>query len=356
MARSLGLAVDPTAGGTKYDDVVATPTPVAIPDPTVWIPATTATMSRNPNNLNRNNEVRGVRGSAAPIAFSADPTVSFESRAYPQVAKLVLSAALSGTPAATGTAPAAITTKIEPTQANPLRTLVAHLHREEQYEVESGIAVDSVELKLPADAEGTLTVEGKALYHDVKQTLPSPLPTTSYTGLGEHTFMLRDVKAYKGAGAGVLIDCLAGLTIKFDNGLIDDFTSRFCAGQNVRSYTVNSQSYRQWYPTRHRIGPQLITGRLDFGLTRPDLELERVLAVADKLVIEASAGPISPATTPAVDEVLRITLAKSVLTGGGADPLVDEGDIKSNYEFGGFVDPSTGKDITVEFVSKTAVS
>lgn len=354
MARWIGLAVDPTPGGTTYDLINADTDPVEIPDPSIWVPFTTATASAGSNNLDRNNEGRGRRAQSAPIAFSASPRASFESRAYPGIVKPIVSRALSGIGAGTGTAPAAITTPIEAVQSNPLKTLAVHLLREEQYDVLTGVAVNNFELNLAADQEGTINLsDARGLYHDVTDDLPDPLPTPTWSHLGD-TYKLRDAVAYVGE-TRVKIDCLAGFTLSWSNGLIDDFQSRFCAGENVREYTLGGKKYRIWLPKRHKIGPQAVTGTLNFGVTRPDLETRRILADAQRFEIVCSAGPISPATTPAADEVMKITMYRQVFTDGGADPLVRDGDIKSSYTFGAFADPTTGQDVRIEFVSNAAV-
>lgn len=356
MARWLGLALDPTRGGTTYDDITADVDPVEIPDPTIWVPATTAQASPGSNNLDRNNEVTGSRGNPPPVSFSADPSVTFESRAYPAIVKPIISRALSSIGTPSGTRPAAITTEINPTDSNPLAALVVHLLREEQYDVLTGVAVGSFSLNLPVDAEGTISLgDGRALYHDVPQTLPDPLPTPSYTATGgRQTYMLRDVSAFLGDGAGVRIDCLAGFRLDYNNSLIGDFQSRYCAGENIRIVRVGGVDYRIWLPGRNKIGPQRITGTLDFGVTRPDLELARMIAQAQKLVVECTAGPAG--TTPAADEMMRITLHKQVFMDGGAGDLVKDGDIRSSYQFEAFLDPATGRDLTVEFVSSAAVA
>lgn len=353
MARWIGLATDPTAGGTTYDQIVDTTSPVAIPRPDLWVPYTTATATGGSSNLDRDNEGRGTRASPAPTAFREEPRGSFECRAYPPMVKAIIARALSSVATATGTRPAALTTAITPTQSNPLSALVMHLLREEQYDVITGLAVNSFELSLEADAEGTIALsDGWGLYHDVADTVPGGIDRPTYTGLGD-TYKLRDAIAYVGDSA-TRIDCLAGFTLSWSNNLIADVISRYCAGENVRSYTYNSNPYRIWLPARNKINRQTATGQLRFGTTRPDLELRRILSDAQRFVIECSAGPIIPATTPVADEMMRITFYKQALTDGGADALVNEGDIRSSYTYGAFADDS-GNDVKVEFVSSAAV-
>lgn len=350
MARWIGLAFDPTPGGTTYDQI--NDRSVAIPDPELWIPATTATASAGSNNLNRNNEVRGRRGNTAPIAFNAAPTASFEVRAYPAIVRAVVAAGLGriGTPR--GTSPAAITTTVSSLDSNPIPTLALHLLREEQYEVVAGLAVDRFELNFAADAEGTVQLsEGRGLYYDVAQSLPDPLPRPDYRNVSGETFKIRDLVAYMGDGEGIRVDCLNQLSLSFDNAFIDDFQSRYCAGENVRSYVYEGRTYKVWLPGRHRVGPQAITGTMGFAEARPDLELRRILSHATKFRAVLTAGAIEPATTPARDETMEIVIHQQVLTGGGADPLQKDGDIRSSYEFGGFLDPATNEDLDISFTT-----
>lgn len=355
MSRWIGLAIDPTAGGTTYDKVTDTTAPVAIPDPTIWIPESTATASPGSTNLDRNNENRGVRGMPAPKAYRLDPKVSFESRAYPKVVKPVISRALGRIGATSGgPSPRAITTPIETAQSNPLPALVAHVLREEQYEILTGVAINTFELDLAVDAEGVIRLsDGWGLYYDVTDVVPDPGDIAPvFSGYGP-TYTIQNAIAYVG-DAATRIDCLAGFTLSVNNNLIADTRSRYCAGENIRNYSLNGNTYSVWLPTRNKISSQTITGTLDFGQTRPDLELRHILADAQRFVIECSCGPAVPATTPAANEMMRITTYKQVFTDGGADPMVKDGDIRSSYTYGAFLDDSN-RDLLVEFVSGAPV-
>jgi hypothetical protein len=344
VARWLGLVDDAEPGGSTLD-ALADPGPVAIPAPDYFIPVTAANADPGLRNLDRDNEVRGRRGNVAPVAFASAPSLTFEARAYPLLLRRIIPAALGGAPVDTGVAPAAITSTVEPLESGALPAMHATLVREEQTDRLAGLVIEEFELNLPADEEGTLSVTAQGLYHEPAATSSPPSPT--YLG-HEDAFMLRDVVAFTGDGAGVRIDCLGGFGLTWNNGLVDDFRSRFCAGENVRDFLVGGLRQRLWYPGRHKLGPQAITGRLDFGTTRPDLEERRLVLAAEKLVVELSAGPLG--TTPDADEMLRLTVWKHALTGGGAEALAREGDITSSYEFTGYLDPASGKDLTAAFV------
>lgn len=348
MARFLGLTVDPQAGGSTYDVLSPAGAAIAWPAPTLKVPVTTATADPGENKRERNDEVTGRRGNIAPVAFSEDPSFTFSARAYPGLLKALISRALGNLAAPTGVAPAAITTKADPIQSGSLPALIATAVRETQTDFLSGLVVGELTLDFPADEDATIQVAMDALYREAAVTGAPAQPATVY---GE-PMVLRDVKAYGGATGVTPIPCLGGLGLTFNNGLVKDLRTRYCAGANVKAVVAAGKTTRIWYPGKHKIGPQTITGRLDFGVERPDLETRRALADAEKLVIELVGYPL--ATTPVVNELVRITLHREVLTGGGASELVREGDITSSYEFGGFVDPTTNKDIEVEFLGTAA--
>jgi hypothetical protein len=355
--RWFGFTDDPVAGGSSLEDLIAEG---AGPDPTwaapdTFVPVSAAQVDPGLTNLDRNNEVRGRRANAAPISFASAPSETFTARAYPPLLRSIIPKALSGTPANTGVAPAAISSTVGPIQSGDLKAIQAYLVRENQLDRVSGAVVEEFALNFPTDEEGSVDVTLRGLYHDVDPTdTVAGLPAADFTDFVGDTFMLRDVKAYLGAGAGVLIDCLAGFGLTWNNGLIDDMRSRFCAGKNIETTVIDAERHKLWYPDRHKLGPQSVTGRLDFGDVRPDRELRRILTHAEKLVVELTAGPI-PAAVPAADEMLRFTLYKQAPTGGGAEPLVREGDQVSSYEFTAYLDETTNKDVEATFVGAAAI-
>lgn len=356
--RWLGISRDAEPGGSTYD-ALSDPGPLAWPASTVFVPVTTANVDPGLSDLDRNDEVRGRRGNTAPVSFASAPSGSFSARAYPELVRALIPDSLGEITGTTGVAPAARTTEVVPVgdtgAAGVLPARFLTVVREEQIDRLAGAIVEEWTLSLPIDAEGTLEFTMPALYHEVDATEDvAGLPTPAYVGWDD-TYMLRDVVAYTGDGAGVRIDCLAGATLTFNNGLVDEFRSRFCAGENVRASVAGGGTRRLWFPKRHKLGPQAVTGTLDFGTTRPDLEERRILRLAEKLVLELTAGPITGAI-PAANEMVRFTIAKHVLTGGGAGALEREGDITSSYEFSGYIDPATGDDFAAEFVGGAAIA
>jgi hypothetical protein len=353
MSRWIGLAADPNAGGSTYDDVEDGGGTIAAA--TEFYPVTTAQVDVGLTTQDRNDEVRGRRGNTAPRSFASAPSLTFAARAYPALTNALVRRALGGAVGTSGSSPAAITSTVTPLQEGNLPASIGTLVREGQTDRLTGLVVESFELNFPVDEEGTIEVTMPGLFHRVDPTSGvSGLPTPDYTANSGDTYKLRDAQAFVGPGAGVAIDCLAGFGLTFDNGLIDEFRSRFCAGRNVAQTVLDGQTYRTWYPDRHKLGPQQVSGRLDFGDVRPDRELRRILTHAEKLVFEVGAGPLS--TTPAAESLLRLTLSNVALTGGGADPLAREGDQVSSYEFTAYVDTAGANDVQAQFVAAAAVA
>jgi hypothetical protein len=346
--RYLGYLTDPTAGGTTFDDIVAG----AIADPTEFVPVTTAQVDPGVGQVDRNDEVRGRRANSAPISFSSTPSLTLGARAYPKLVRAIVRNALGGSISSTGVPPAAVDSTVGPLQSGNLPALIAWLVREGQIDRLTGLVVEEFTLDFPIDGEGTIEATLQGLYHDVDPATAIVEPAPVYADYDD-TYMLRDLTAIMGDGAGVEIDCLAGFGLTYNNGLIDDARSRFCAGKNVQETVLDGQTHRVWYPNQHKLGPQQVSGRLDFGDVRPDRELRRILTHAEKLVVEVAAGPLG--TTPDADDMMRWTLYKQAPTGGGAEPLQREGDQVSSYEFTAYIDESLSKDVEATFTGDAAL-
>lgn len=352
--RFLAIGADPNsaAGGSTYDQLTS-PGPLVNPTLDDYYPVVSANVTPGYEDRDRNDEVRGRRAGAAPYPWRAAPTFTFRVRLYPTIAKWLYPHLLGGAPASTGTAPAAVTTAFEPVgYGSLLPAFNLTLVREDQIDRLWGCWVGEVETEVTGEGEVFVTVSGRALYHKSDPTSGSFTPSTAahkqpYAGV--------TLKAQTGNGALTAIDCLSSMSFTFSNELSDDDDVRFCKGANVVRTAVGTTYRYRHYPSKHRLGRQSVTGNLQFGTTRPDLETRRLLTTTEKLVATVTGDPISPATTPAADELLRWTFHTYVLTGGEADELQSEGEIKSAYEFGAFLDESTGKDFTTEFVTKAAV-
>ena len=362
--RWLGYIADPVAGGSTLEDLeaVAAGGP-AILAPTEFVPVTTGQVDPGTNDLDRDNEIRGRRANVAPVSFASAPSLSFEARAYPKLLRRLVRNALGGSISSAGAPPAAVTSTVDALQSGNLPALIAWLIREGQTDRLTGLWPSEVELNFPIDEEGTVSATLTGLYHRVAATdaLPADpngepaadVPTPAYVGY-EDAFMLRDAIAYLGPGAGTEIPTLAGFGFTFNNGLIDDFRSRFRPRHNIEVVNVDGDEHKLWFPERHKLGPQSVTGRIDLSDVDPDSEARRIVRHAEKLVFEVAAGPLG--TTPEADEMLRLTFHKQSPGGGGAEPIVREGDQVSSYEFSGYLDEATSKDVEATFVGTAALT
>ena len=353
MARWLAIATDTNSltGGTNLDAAGAYPPTIA--DPTIDIPVRdgTGNVDANTDPRDREDEVRGVRGVAAPRPFSADPVASFGCRTYPEMLRAVLPAWFSTNPANSGTVPAAVTSKFAGTDAQVPRAFRGKMVREGQQDDFIGAAVDTVSLSFPVDQEGDMAVALKPLY--TRPLAPASSHVPSFAALDD-VYLLRDLVVTKGA-TPVTLPCVAGLEMTFNNGLLSNFGSRYCAGQCVESRTsaIDSLVRKVWWPSRNKLGKRKITGKINFGDPQPGWELERMFAECDKMTATFTGG--AAGTTPPSAEVMRITIYQRGLTGGGANPLQSfEQDQTSEYEFGCYLDGSN-KDVEVEFVGAAAV-
>jgi hypothetical protein len=367
MRRWLGIIDDPTPAGSTLDLLAAMAAgAAAIPAPTTFLPITTSQVDAGSDALERSDEVRGRRGNTAPISFRSQPALTFESRAYPSLVRQIVRKALGGAVTPAGVAPAAITSTFGSLQTGSLAALVAWLVREEQIDRLTGLWVGETELNFPIDEEGTISGSLPGLYHKVDDPdslsadpnghAAAAMPTVGdndYTAYVE-SYMLRDAYAALGAGAGTEIAGLAGFGMTFNNGLIDDARSRFRPRKNIEVFTVDGVEHKLWFPNRHKLGAQAVTGRIDLSDVDAAMEVKRTLQHAEKLVFEVG-GP-NLGTTPEADDVMRLTFYKQAFTGGGADPIVREGDQVASYEFTAYIDPSTGKDLEASFVGAVAMT
>lgn len=361
MDRWLGLIADPTAAGSTFDHLAAMDDEdPAIPAPTLWVPITSGQADPGEQALERTNEIRGRRGNTAPRSFAAAPTLTWEARAYPKLLRPVIRRALGGTIASTGSTPAAIASTVGPLQAGNLPAFIAWLRREGQLDRLTGVVASELELNFPIDEEGTISYQGMALYHDADMAASALDPnghaaaapgTPSYTNY-EDTYLLRDAVAMTGTGLED-IDAFAGFGMTFSNGLIDEMRSRFKPYSNIESIEVDGDEHKIWFPNRNKISAQTVTGRIDLSDVDAAMALKRRAKHVERLVFEVAAGKLG--TTPEADDMMRITIHSHTLTGGGAEPLQKDGDQIASFEFSGYVDPATNRDIEVTFVGAAAL-
>lgn len=355
--RWLTLKDDPIAGGTKYDDIKASAAALLTPVAGDAIVPTTSQADPGTRTLDRNSDVRGTRANTAPVGFASEPSMTFGSRAWTSLTRRMLRKAMGGTITSSGAAPAAVLSTLQMLQGqmSALPALQGVLVREAQVDRMTGLWINELVMNFPADEEGTLEATMMGLYHQVDPTANVVTLPNIVSPAGQNVaYMLRDITAYQGAGAGVIIDCLGGFGCTINNNLSDDFRTRFCSGQNIQDVTIDGVLHSIWFPKRNRLRAQTITGRLDFGDSRPDREARRIAAHAERLVVNLFADPL--ATTPVVDESIQLIFHKQMPTGGGAEPLSREGDQQSSYEFTAYVDDTTGKDLEAILAGTVALT
>lgn len=106
VRRLFGWIDDATVEGKALGDLRVDSTDLTeapeVPDPTQMWPVTSVTVDKGVTNLTRTNEVRGVRGNAAPQEFKRAPTVTVQGRLYFPVLRKLLALAAGGTPTTTG--------------------------------------------------------------------------------------------------------------------------------------------------------------------------------------------------------------------------------------------------------------
>jgi hypothetical protein len=355
MSRWFGYAADATPGGSTLDDVSAGGTPV-IPAATAFVPVTTAQADPGTSDLDRNDEVRGVRGNAPSEAFASIPTMTFGARAYPELLRKFLRNALGGAPANSGVAPAPIESTIGPLQSGNLPAVIGWLLREGQLDRMTGAVVEELTLNLPVDGEGTIEATLAGLYHQVDDSGTVGALPNAAAGFGgfDDVFRLMDVNAIVKATAPA-----SPSTASPASGSPSTTTSSTTSAPSsapartsgsTRSSTGSTGSGTR---TSTSSAPRPSPAGSTSATSSPTASSAASCATAEKLVVELTGGPLG--TTPAADEMVRLTFFKQAPTGGGAEALQRDGDQVSSYEFTAYVDPTTGKDVEATFVGTAAV-
>lgn len=344
--RLIGYKDDAAAGGTPYDDLVAG----AVPDADAFVPVTTANVTGDPTQLDRNNEVRGFRGNVPPVEFQARADVEFTANAYPSLVKKLVRLWTGGTDTMTGAAPAAITHQLKAIQSGDLPAIHMGVVRDEQYDKVAGLTCNQLTLDFPLAEWATVEAQLRGKYRARVATAP---PAADYTGYPRRGYLLRDAQVLL-AGSLTPVPNLRGVRLVLDNRMVDP---EFWPMRNrvVTAYGTPSVDRTVWWPHRNKFMSHMITGQIIFGAPSPDEDLKRELAHAEKFVLECEFEALG--TTPAATEMLRITGQQMVRTGGGPEALVDEDEITSTYEFGLYVG-AAGEDTMFEFVddSSTAIT
>lgn len=346
IGRNFGLVADPTVGGTPYDDL--TPDAGSIPDPDTFWPLTNFNVEKGGGPLERNNEMRGVRGNAAPLSFRRAPEVSLQGNLYPGLLKKLALMITGGTDVPTGTAPAAITHTLEPVGFGPSGLVAAHLalYRDGLYEKIAGCQLGSLTLTFPNDNDATFEGTLLGLYRSASGDDYPSIPGFDDVD-DDWVLVLRDAKVFLDGSASPVTG-LRSFALTIDNQFRDP---DFDAGQNVEEQVENSVPHRIWWPSRRRLSTaQAVTGSVEFSDVRVAEDRRLDLQHAQKIVFECATG-VALGTTPEANEMIRITLHKTVYTGGGVGEATREDDIQTQFDYGAFIDPANGnRDVTFEFV------
>lgn len=179
-----------------------------------------------------------------------------------------------------------------------------------------------------------------------------PMMTADETGLTGGTDANVAVTAVTAALAGQVLD-LQG----FDFTWVNNITRRHYADRNVITQNLGSpaKTYKLWWPQENRIGAsQDVTYGIQFGDIDPAQELAADFSQIQKIVFEVAGGPLG--TTPVVSELLRITIAQGVHTGGGPEALSARDDLTARYEGGAFYSDADGFDVRFEVVNASATA
>jgi hypothetical protein len=339
--RQVGFINDATAGGKDYDALTAG----AVPDPDFFVPVDNANVNRNIAQLTRNQEVRGLRGSVAPLEFRADPRVSFECNAYSVLLKKLVQKWTGATDSRSGTPPAAVTHLLEPIQSGELHAMHLSVVRDDQWDKVAGAVLN--ELNLAFSLGDYAKVSGEFFGKYAKRQTGEP-PTGDYADY-ERPYLLRDAAVFL-QGSGTAKAGLTAISFALSNNISDAIEDRFAPKRNrvTTAYGSPSVNRKIWWPYRHKFLSHAGTGSFTLADPDADEDLKLELAHAEQLVFECELAALG--TTPEATELLRVTAPVIVRTGGGPEQLTDEDSISATYEFGMFIDPSTDDDFKFEFV------
>lgn len=357
IARGFGITDDATAGGTDFDTLPAGTggNLKDIPDATIWWPVTGGNMDATLATLSREDEVRGRRPAVSPMPFRSDPALTFPVNAYRVVAEKLLKKTLGGTDTVTGTSPAARVHTIAALGFGSIALPAFHaqvIRDDLNYKI-AGCSVNRLSMNFPLDNFGTLECEAFGLY---QEPMNDALPTPTLTGITD-PLLLRDAFAYfdptaspaaPGAITGTPIPDIQGVELTWTNNL----NRKPYAGRNIATRVIGTPALTRklWYPTQNKLGAaQDVTFALMFGNTSQAQELARDFGQIQKVVIDLVGPPLT--TTPAANEMIRITIYNAMWTGGGADDLSARDDITTRVEGGAFYSEADALDVKFEVVN-----
>lgn len=348
LKRAIGWSLDDNVGGSSFDELAAGD----IPEPDKWLRVTTADVDPNENQLERANEVTGFGANVVPREFTSAPVLTFTSLAYPLLVKKLTKLWTGDTDARGGTPPDDGITHgpFRVQEGEELPAWFVWLWKDNELHQLAGLTVNQWTLDLPIDNWGTVQVSMRAKYHkriDAEAIDPDP----DISVYEPRAYLLRDARVYL-AGLAEKSIGLRGLRFTFDHRMAD---AKFDPGAN-RVYTIGDDSVERttWWPYINRRLKRQVSGQLMWDGTRFDEDVKRELAYPESLQAQLDFDSI-PTTDPIVREQMIIDCENVVRTGGGADPLTDQDDINASYDFGCYINESTGEDIGITFVDDSNV-
>jgi hypothetical protein len=343
MGRQFGLVADPILAGTGYDDL---PVGKAIPAPVQSWPVTNVTVSQGATVRERTDEIRGGRGTAAPLPSQRAPSVTVSGRAYPELLATLLYMALGAT-SRTGTAPAAFTDKLLPAADSALQLPGAHLSWEMDglFEQMAGAKLNRLNVTFPLTEDATFEATFVGRWHTPLAVAPSWAPSFTWLGPVEWPLQLRDAATFEN-GSATAIDCLRAFSIEIPDIYRE---ADWCARKNREDIGTGAAMRRIWWPGGYRLAPRrTINGTLELrGLDQARETKMRVLK-AEQLVTEIDARQL--ATTPASTELFRFTLFNAVQQLSGDRAMNRDDDLNTTVNWTAHLD-ATGKDIQAEYVN-----
>jgi hypothetical protein len=347
IRRLFGIADDTAPGGSSYDEL----TMGAIPDASIFWPVTGGTFEPNIDRQSREDEVRGRRAASPPMPFRAEPVFTVPVPAYLSVVKKALRKALGGTEAApAGSAMVGYTHTLPVLGfgSTYLPAVYAQMVRDDLNHKISGGVFNRASLSFPMDGEGTCEYEIRGLYHKHDAAAP---PSAVFTGLSTDPLYLRDAQMFID-GAMTAIPDLQGFNFSFTNNV----TAKPYAKQNVVTQSIGTPALTRklWFPQEYKLSAaQDVTYSFNLGNVNVAQELARDYGQVQKFVFEAYGPPIT-GTSPAANEMLRITIYGGENTGGGAEALTARDDITSSFEGNAFYSDADSADIKVEILDGVA--
>lgn len=181
-----------------------------------------------------------------------------------------------------------------------------------------------------------------------------PLLIPDASGLTGGTNPTTTISQTVQGGSGVPIPDLQGFEFSFTNNV----EPKWYAKRNVVTRTLGTpvQQKRLWFPAENKVAAaQDVTYAINFGSTNVAQELAQDYAQIQKLVFEVAGGQL--ATTPVVNELLRITINNAVHgAGGGTEALNARDDITARFEGNGFYDQTAGADISVAIINASTAA